>query len=86
MHSFVNEIGARIVAFVLCLYLFRNVRKGLVERKIRILNADFLDWYSYGYVQRDTAPIRYWLEIGVRIMGFVPGIATVIFGWLPPTA
>ncbi len=81
MHSFLYEIVARIVAICLCLYLFRELRNGLVERKIRYWNPDLLDWYSYGSVHRDVAPIRYWIEIGFRIFFLVTSVIVAIFGW-----
>jgi hypothetical protein len=84
MQFFLYQIAARIVAIYLCLYFSRELRNGLVERKIRYWNSDLLDWYSYGFLHRDAAPIRYWIQIGIRITSLVACLFVAIFGWFQP--
>src|SRR5437762_3171768 len=67
MQFFVYEIVARIVAIYLCVHSSRKLWYGLVEKKIAHFNPDLLDWWSYRDVHRDAAPIRYWIQIGIRI-------------------
>ena len=74
MHFFLYEIVYRIVALYLCVTSSRTVWFGIVERKIRIFSHDFIDWVldlfldeSIKVVHRDTAPIRYWTQIGIQI-------------------
>jgi hypothetical protein len=43
MQFFLYEIVARIVAIYLCVDCHRKLRNGLVERKIRIFSADFIN-------------------------------------------
>ena len=86
MQFFLCEVVARIVAIYLCIYLIRELRNGLAERKIRYWNSDLLDWYSYGFLHRDAAPVRYWIEIGLRIISLIASVIVAIFGWLQPNA
>ena len=93
MQFFLYEIVARIVAIYLCVDCYRQLRKGLVERKIRIHSADFVDWIvdsfqdeSIKVVHRDTAPIRYWILIGVQISLVAGCLGVAIFGWWHPNA
>jgi hypothetical protein len=44
MQFFLYEIVARIVAIYLCVDCSRTLWRGLVERKIRSFNPEFLDW------------------------------------------
>jgi hypothetical protein len=81
MHFFLYEIVARIVAIYLCVDSVRKVRHGFVERKIAVFNPDLLDWWSHGFVQRDTAPVRYWIEMGIQIFCVVGCFLVAIFGW-----
>jgi hypothetical protein len=46
MRFFLYEIVARIVAIYLCVDCSRKLWYGLVERKIRFFNPDFLNWWS----------------------------------------
>lgn len=90
MHFFLYEIVARIVAAYLCLDCGRQVWSGLVERKIGYFNSDLIsslliDWSKLS-IQRDTAPIRYWIEIGIRIFAFLGCLFVAIFGWVRPDA
>jgi hypothetical protein len=90
MQFFLYEIVARIVAIYLCVDCFRTVQAGLVERKITSFphHADILDWVVDSLVgwqkqvfQRDTAPIRYWMEMGVQTLSLVGCVVVAIFGW-----
>ena len=91
MQFFLYEIVARIVAIYLCVECYRELRNGLVERKIRMFSADFMNWIldsfldeSIKVVQRDTTPVRYWIQIGVQISLVVGCLGVAIFGWWHP--
>jgi len=87
MHFFLYEIVYRIVALYLCVTSSRTVWFGIVERKIRIFSHDFIDWVldlfldeSIKVVHRDTAPIRYWTQIGIQIFVAVACFVGAIVG------
>jgi hypothetical protein len=88
MQFFLYEILARIIAIYLFIDTWRKLRNGLAERKIRIFNPDvlnwFLDWSSIGIIHRDTAPIRYWVEIGMQTIILVLCFLLAILGWWHP--
>jgi hypothetical protein len=88
MRFFLYEIVARVVAVYLCIDCSRRLWYGLVERKIAYFNADFLDWllvdWSKWFVQRDAAPIRYWIQIGIQITILAACLFVAIFGWGQP--
>ena len=90
MQFFPYEIVARIVAIYLCVSFYRTLRNGLVERKIGYFyyHPDFLDWlladwsnWRNSFVHRDTAPVRYWIQIGIQIILLVACFFVAIFGW-----
>jgi len=83
MHFFLYEIVARVVAIYLLVDCCRKVRNGLVERKIRYFNSSLLDWSNW-VADRDTAPIAYWIQIGIRITMLVACLFVAIFGWWQP--
>jgi hypothetical protein len=84
----VFDLAYRIVAIALCLWCGRKVWYGLAERKLTFINSDILDWWSPSrqVFQRDTAPVRYWMEIamqtGISALCFV---AAIIGWWQPNT-
>jgi hypothetical protein len=87
MHFFLYEIVARIVAIYLCVDSGRKLWHGLAERKIAYVNDDFLDFFldrSNWGAHRDTAPVRYWIQIGLTIITLVACFIVAIFGWLQP--
>jgi hypothetical protein len=84
MQLFLYEIVARIVAIYLCFDCGRKLWHGVVERKIAVFNPDLLNWWSYGVVHRDTAPVRYWIEMGIQIICLVGCVFVAIFGWWRP--
>jgi hypothetical protein len=90
MHFFLYEIVARIVAIYLCIDCSRKLWRGLVERKIAYFNDDFIDWllvdWSKVITLRDTTPIRYWIQIGLRAIGLAGCCFVAIFGWWQPNA
>jgi hypothetical protein len=83
MQFFLYEIVARIVAIYLCLDCNRKLRRGLVERKIAYFNGNFLDWSNW-VADRDATPVRYWIQMGIRIMILVACLFVAIFGWWQP--
>jgi len=84
MQFFLYEIVARIVAIYLCLDCGRKLWRGYVERKIAYFNPDLLNWWSLGVAQRDAVPVRYWIQIGIRIIILVACVFVAIFGWWQP--
>ena len=88
MQFFLQEIVARAVAIYLCVVCSRQLRSCLVERKTAYINNDVIDWllvdWSKMIIHRDTAPIRYWITIGLRVFGLVGCIVVAIFGWFQP--
>jgi hypothetical protein len=86
MQFFLYEIVARIVAIYLCLDCGRKLWDGFAERKIACFNSDLLDWRTHGVVHRDTAPIRYWIEIAIQMISLVACLFVAIFGWWHPNA
>jgi hypothetical protein len=83
MRFFPFEIVARIVAFYLCVDCSRKLWYGFVERKIAYFNPNFLFGWS-GVVDRDAAPVQYWIQIGIRILASVACLFVAIFGWWQP--
>ena len=88
MQFFLYEIVARIVAIYLCVDCSRKLWYGYVERKIAYMNDDFIgglliDW-SKVIAHRDATPVRYWIQMGVRMISLVGGIFVAIFGWWQP--
>jgi hypothetical protein len=84
MHFFLYEIVARIVAIYLLVDSYRKVRDGLVERKIQYVNSSLLDWSNW-VANRDTAPVVYWIQIGIRITQLVACLFLAVFGWWQPS-
>ena len=89
MQFFFYEIVARIVAIYLCVNCYRTIRNGLVERKIGYTgNGDILDWLIFDtsrwVAQRDTTPIRYWIQIGFQAIALVACLGVAILGWWHP--
>ena len=91
MQFFLYEIVARIVAIYLCFDCSRILWNGLVARKIEYFNSDLVNWFLDSFldpsnlvVQRDAAPVRYWIEIAIQITLFVACLVVAIFGWWQP--
>ncbi|HEV2158421.1 hypothetical protein [Bradyrhizobium sp.] len=87
MRFFLYEVVARLVAIYLCVDCGRMLRDGYTERKIRAFNPDVVAWlldWSRQVFQRDTAPVRYWMEMGHQVICLVSCAAIVIFGWWFP--
>jgi hypothetical protein len=80
MKFFLYEIVARIVAIYLFIDCSRKLWRGLHERKIAFFNPDLLNWRNW-IVDRDNAPIQYWIQIGIQITLLVSCLAVAIFGW-----
>ncbi len=92
MRFFLYEIVARIVAIYLCVDCGRTLWHGFVERKIRFLHSHtdildwLLDWSTRPVFHRDTAPVRYWMEMGMQTIAMAACLVVAIFGWLQPNA
>jgi len=90
MQFFLYEILARIVAIYLCFDCIRTLRSGLMERRITYIlgRGDILDWLftspSKLSFERDAAPIRYWITVGLQIISLIACIVVAIFGWFHP--
>ena len=75
MQFFLYEV-ARIVSAYLCVVCYRTLRDGLAERKITSYSSDPIDSNlaaftdpSIRVAHRDTAPVRYWILMGVHGIG-----------------
>jgi hypothetical protein len=87
MQFFLYEILARVVAIYLCVDCSRELWRGFSERKIAYFNDDFIgglfiDW-SKVIARRDATPVRYWIQIGFRVMILVACLVVAIIGWRP---
>jgi hypothetical protein len=92
MQFFLYEIVARVVAIYLCVDCYRKLRHGLAERKIASYSSDPINWILEAFMdpsirvtQRDTAPIRYWIVMGLQAFALVGCLGVAIFGWWHPT-
>ena len=85
MQFFFYEIVARIVALYLFVDTIRELRRGLAERKIRWIKPSLTSWRE-SVVDRDTSPIQYWVQIGVRIIVLAGCLTILILGWSHPNA
>jgi hypothetical protein len=93
MQFFSYEIVARIVAVYLCVGCYRKLRDGMAERKITSYSSDPINWIleafmdpSIQVVHRDTAPIRYWIVMGLQMFALVGCSVVAIFGWWHPNS
>jgi hypothetical protein len=88
MQLFLYEVVARIVAIYLCVYYWRRIRNGLAERKVAYYNTDLLNWLFFDrsnrLVYRDTAPVSYWITMGLQITGLAASLVVAIHGWWHP--
>jgi hypothetical protein len=91
MQFFLYEIVARIVAIYLCVDCYRKLRDGLAERKIASYSSDPVNWIPDAFMdpsihvaQRDTAPVRYWIVMGLQAFALVGCLGVAIFGWWHP--
>jgi hypothetical protein len=82
----VFDLAYRIVAIALCVCCGRKAWYGLVEGKITFFNGDLLDWWSPSsqVFHRDTAPVRYWIEVGTQTSISVFCFVAAIIGWWQP--
>jgi hypothetical protein len=87
MQFFLYEILARVVAIYLCVDCSRELWRGFSERKIAYFNDDFIDGlfidWSKVIARRDATPVRYWIQIGLRVMILVACLVVAIIGWRP---
>ena len=72
----------RVLWFAMGLVYARKLWNGLVEREILFADADILDWslWKGELYQRDTKPIRYWIEIGTTTFIVLGSILGLILG------
>ena len=91
MQFFLYEIVARIVAIYLCVDCYRKLRDGLAERKIASYSSDPINWVLEAFMdpsihiaQIDTAPVRYWIVMGLQAGALVGCLGVAIFGWWHP--
>jgi hypothetical protein len=95
MQFFFYEVVARIVAIYLGVDCIRTMQSGLVERKITsfvhgtfildLVAQGLLGWPSQVF-HRDTAPVRYWMEMGRQTVVFLACLVVAIHGWWQPSA
>jgi hypothetical protein len=88
MQLFLYEVVARIVAIYLCVDCRRRISNGLAERKITYYNTNLLDWlfsdWSSRFIYRDTAPVSYWITMGLQMMALAACVVVAIYGWWHP--
>ena len=91
MQFFLYEIVARIVAIYLCVDCYRKLRDGFADRKIASYSSDpvnrVLDFFqdpSIRVAHRDATPVRYWIVMGLQMIGLVACLVVAIFGWWHP--
>jgi len=88
MQLFLYEVVARIVAIYLCVDCWRRIRNGLAERKIAYYNTDLVNWLFFyrsdRFVYRDTAPVSYWITMGLQIIALAACLVVAIHGWWHP--
>ena len=79
------DLGYRLVAMAVCVYCGRKAWVGLVERKIAFVSDDWLDWsgWSRQVFDRDTMPIRYWMQMGGMAFTSIICLIGAIIGWQP---
>ena len=92
MQFFLYEVVARVVSVYLCVVCYRTLRVGLAERKITSYSSDPIDFILAAFMDpsirvahRDTAPVRYWILMGVQVLGMVGCCGVAIVGWWHPT-
>ncbi len=92
MQFLLYEIVARIVAIYLFFDCGRKLRNGFIERKITFITGDLFDvvdwlvnWKNLIF-HRDTQPVRYWMQMGSKMLGLVACCVVAIFGWFHPTS
>jgi hypothetical protein len=88
MQLFLYEVVARVVAIYLCVDCWRRLRNGLAEGKIAYFNSSLIDWmifdWSNQFIFRATAPVSYWITIGLQIFALAGCVGVAIFGWWHP--
>lgn len=79
------DFGYRLVAIAACVYCGRKAWIGFVERKITFVSDDWLDWsrWSRQVFDRETMPIRYWMQMGGTAFSSVLCLVGAIIGWQP---
>ena len=84
------DVGYRVVAIALCFYCGRQLWYGLVERKITSFDGHtdvldwLLDWSKSQVFHRDTAPVRYWITMGMQTFVMVACFIGAVIGWWQP--
>jgi hypothetical protein len=90
MQLFLYEVVARIVAIYLFVDCWRKIRNGLAERKIAYYNTSLVDWlvvdWSNRFIHRDTAPVRYWITMGLQLTALAGCLVVAIHGWWHPNS
>jgi len=87
MKFFLYEVVARLVAAYLCVDCGRTLWQGFVERKIKFFHTHtdvvdwLLDWSPRPIFHRDTAPVRYWMEMSMQAVALLACFIVAIFGW-----
>jgi hypothetical protein len=89
MQFFLYEIAARLFGLYLAVDCLRTLRAGYADRKIRSFyhSSTILDWMIDVWLprpvyERDTSPVRYWMEMSGQAFVFLCCVVMVIFGWV----
>ncbi|WP_441237526.1 hypothetical protein [Bradyrhizobium sp. 930_D9_N1_4] len=80
------DLGYRLVAGGMSVYCARQAYYGLVERKIQFVSDDWLDWsrWSSQMFDRDTMPVRYWMQLVGTAFTSLLCLVAVFIGWWQP--
>jgi hypothetical protein len=75
----------RLAAIGMSIYCVRKAWHGFVERKILFVSDNLFDWsrWSRQEFDRDTMPIRYWIQMGGTAFGALLCLFAAIIGWQP---
>ncbi|WP_314962821.1 hypothetical protein [Bradyrhizobium cosmicum] len=82
----VFDVGYRLVAVALSVCCARQAWHGLIARKIRFVDDDWLDWSRWAsqVFHRDTMPIRYWMQLSGTAISSLLCLAAAFIGWWQP--
>jgi hypothetical protein len=86
------DVGFRVMAFAMGVYTCRQLWFGYVERKIRSVHSNtgildwLLDWSTRPVFHRDTAPVQYWMQMGLQAFAMVACFISAIVGWWQPNS
>ncbi|MCB1539913.1 MAG: hypothetical protein KDJ25_03390 [Rhodoblastus sp.] len=82
MDFFLTQILARLVGGYLAYDCARSVWCGLRNGKIRLFQSGYVVWWPVQEVERDAAPLLFWIQIAIQTFLFFPCLVFAIVGWV----